>query len=95
MVPCDQGRCRHCMKDTVNNVLVCSITPVLIRVEGMREFMLKCNSYKYRLPGEHLMPLLPVEPDGLYPGQIKPQPDYSDFDPEPTLALDLEAECDT
>lgn len=83
MLMCGQVMCRHCFKNTeMNDVLVCSIEPMLIQAPDLKNFMLKCNSYKYRMPGEHLQPLLPIQSNGLYPGQIKPPKDYSDIDPD-------------
>jgi len=63
--------------------MVCTVDPIMIAVESLKPWMRKCNNYKYRPAGEKIQPLCPsVGTDGLYPGQIKPPTDYSDFDPD-------------
>jgi hypothetical protein len=42
----------------------------------MRGFMLKCNQYKHRKPGEGIRVLLPLRKDGLFPGQIPDRKEY-------------------
>lgn len=57
--------------------------------------MLKCNSYKYRLPGAGITVLLPLRKDGLFPGQLPPPREAYDnsSDPEPDTTID--EECST
>jgi hypothetical protein len=74
---CKQESCRWCFVDNrYNGVLVCTHhQPTLIPHQDMLSFMLKCNTYKYRLPGDKLSPLTPINKDtGLYPGQIERKP---------------------
>jgi hypothetical protein len=66
---------------------------MLIGVDTLKGWMVKCNSYKYRPAGQSLQPVGgPIGKDGLYPGQIKAPIDYSDADPDEDGG---EEECET
>ena len=85
MTYCFNTGCRFCAVDVESvpgGANVCTVEPILITVESLRGWMLKCNSYKYRPAGQSLGPVTPIGKDGLYPGQIKPPIDYSDIDPD-------------
>jgi NAD(P)-dependent dehydrogenase (short-subunit alcohol dehydrogenase family) len=53
-------------------VRVCTVAPSFIRVDSLKDWMLKCNSYKYRPIGAVIEPIGMLGQDGLYPGQIRP-----------------------
>jgi hypothetical protein len=53
-------------------VKVCTVAPSFIRVDSLKEWMLKCNSYKYRPVGAVIESIGMLGVDGLYPGQIRP-----------------------
>ena len=75
MIYCDNESCRFCAIDTElarGGVKVCTVDPMLARVRTLKDWMLKCNSYKYRPVGQTIKPIVPIGFDGLYPGQIKP-----------------------
>jgi hypothetical protein len=102
MVYCNNETCRFCAIDTElarGGVKVCTVDPVFIRVGSLKEWMLKCNNYKYRPIGQTIKPIVPIGFDGLYPGQLKPPTDYTDIDPaEKVVAVGPkggEEECDT
>jgi len=96
VIYCNNPGCRFCAIDTEaadGGVMVCTVDPIMINVESLKPWMMKCNNYKYRPVGEKIQPLCPsVGKDGLYPGQIKPPTDYSDYDPAEETG---EKECDT
>ena len=75
--------------------MVCTADPYLITLpQTSRVFILKCNTYLKRDPGDSLRPIcLNAGPDGLFPGQLKPPIDYSDVDPDEEL-FNLEQELD-
>ena len=78
MVYCNNEGCRFCAIDTEQargGVKVCTVDPIMIRVGTLKDWMLKCNSYKYRPVGQTIKPIVPIGFDGLYPGQIKPLSD--------------------
>lgn len=87
---CSQGRCRYCYLEA--GVKVCTTDPIFIHPPESRVFILKCNTYRKRDPGDKLSPWSPKESDGLYPGQLRPPIDYSNTDPE---NLPEPEECDT
>jgi hypothetical protein len=90
-VYCKNKRCRHCYTDSEeNDVLVCFTTPSFISIPSARVFVLKCNTYLKREPGDRLRAICPVGPDGLFPGQLKAPID----DPTPAPVETVE-ECDT
>ena len=63
--------------------------PSLIVVPSARVFMLKCNTYLKRDPGDHLRPICPIDRDsGLFPGQLKPPTTFAD-DPEEVEMMNL------
>jgi hypothetical protein len=113
MIYCNNSGCRHCSINLEVDGLVCTLDEAsFITVATLQGWMLKCNSYKYRPAGEAIQPNISpgLGADGLYPGQIKPPMDYTDFDPEeiivppPVVAAVLtdqgdyptvEPECDT
>ena len=97
MTFCDNPGCRHCALDVEIPARICTLDPMLIRVETLKGWMMKCNNYKYRPAGETLRPTCSsLGADGLYPGQLKPPADYSDVDPESVgVSVGEEPECDT
>lgn len=99
MIFCNRDDCRFCAIDNElarGGVMVCTVEPIMIGVESLKPWMLKCNSYKYRPAGQQIRPVVPVDFDGLYPGQIKPPRDFSDYDPdEKFMGSGEDRECDT
>jgi hypothetical protein len=70
----------------MGGITVCQAeNPTLITLPESRVFVLKCNTYLKRDPGDFLQPIcLNVDSSGLFPGQLKPPIDYTDFDPDAT-----------
>jgi len=109
VIACNQLKCKWLRKDLELGTHVCSTPNVrMTRVSTGRSFILNCGSYERRanwFPGkpDTGIPLTSCSfmgEDGLYPGQIKPQPDYSDFDPDEVSSnkwedREAEAACDT
>jgi len=95
MVYCNNEDCRFCSIDTElarGGVKVCTVDPIFIRVGSLKEWMMKCNSYKYRPVGQVIKPIVPIGFDGLYPGQIKPT---VWVEPVPEVETFSEEECST
>lgn len=100
---CKNTRCRYCFIDTGDHgQLVCDADGAsLMKVPDSRVFILKCNTYLKRPEGTSLRPMCQsLGSDGLYPGQLRPPVDMSDFDAEdmtgPTLdGLDSLKDCKT
>lgn len=103
MIYCNQEMCRHCVRDLQQGgAVVCALENVqMLPVPDGRDFILKCNSYKYRLHGTLMEVLSPHESeDGLYPGQLQPPIDMSDYDSEDLtgdtlVGLDSLKDCKT
>jgi hypothetical protein len=78
---CKNTRCRNCFIDTEDGgQLICMADPRFITIPASRVFVLKCNTYLKRDPGDHLHPICNVGEDGLFPGQLPYPIDMSDFD---------------
>jgi hypothetical protein len=87
---CEQTKCRHCSIDKEIGTTVCIGDPIFIRMPESRSFILKCNTYQKRDPGETIKPITNVMADGLYPGQIRPG-----YDPYAEEEEKEEGECKT
>jgi len=93
-IACAQVRCRYCYLE--DGVKICTTDPVFIHPAESRVFILKCNTYLKRLPGDKLGPWSPKDPDGFYPGQLRPPLDLSDFDAEDDTPVELDGkDCKT
>jgi polygalacturonase len=94
---CKNARCRHCFIDNEDDEQrICTANPQLITIPSSRVFVLKCNTYLKRDPGDHLKPICTVGRDGLFPGQLPYPIDVSDVVAEDTVVgLDSLKDCKT
>jgi hypothetical protein len=77
-------------------VKVCTVNPIFIRVDDLQDWMLKCNSYKYRPVGAVIEPIgMMLGHDGLYPGQIRPVNENYLERTTVVVTAPAEEECDT
>jgi len=76
------------MIDPLTQRLICTGLPdIMIGPTETHDFLVRCKQFRARKPGTKPTPFIAdgdelVDSNGLYPGQMPLQPDYSDYDSE-------------